>query len=251
MVILSVSISEWSCMQTVKEKFKKWNNLHVGEASHRINDHSWKKFHACNNNEMLMKNEIVLVQSSMYQNDIKRSLKSSKQHSYKAKHKSARNETQDMESGLTQKQLRWMCWRLLDVMWDVRAAKLMWGMSFVVYGSWVLIKSKMWHACHKSRKSNTLCEVFEMILACNLQLLKVDPWIKGYLCMLPWEKEPMHENQFCSVPEGTGQLNYTCKRLLNCWEKMCISGKELSWLPRRFAQFLGRAVDCYLGLRNS
>jgi len=36
---------------------------------------------------MLMKTEMVLVQAIMYQNDIKRSLKSSRQHSYEAKHK--------------------------------------------------------------------------------------------------------------------------------------------------------------------
>ena len=60
----------------------------------------------------------------------------------------------------------------------------------------------------------------------------------------------MHASLLCSVQEGTGQLNYTCKRLLDSWEKMCISGWELSWLPRRFAQFLGRTADCYPYLRK-
>lgn len=84
-----------------------------------------------------------------------------------------------------------------------------------------------------------------MILACNLHLLKVDPRIKGSLRMLPWGKHSMHANQFFSVPEGTNQLNCTSKRLLNCWERMCISGRELIWLPSRFVQFLGKADDFY------
>jgi len=46
-----------------------------------------KQFHACDNSEMLMKTETVLVQASMHSNDIKHSQKSSKQHSHKPKHK--------------------------------------------------------------------------------------------------------------------------------------------------------------------
>lgn len=46
-----------------------------------------KQFHACDNNEMLVKTETVLVQASMYKNDNKHSLKSRKQCSYEAKHK--------------------------------------------------------------------------------------------------------------------------------------------------------------------
>ena len=158
--------------------------------------------------------------------------------------KSSRNATQDMEGGLTPKQLSWMCRRLLDVMCDVRVERLMWGMSFAVSSSWVLIESKMWHTCHKSRKSGTWWEVFEMILACNLQLLKVDPWIKGCLCMLPWEKQPIHANQFCSVSEGIGKLNCTCNSLLSWEEKMHISGRELGGIPRGIAQFPSKAADC-------
>ena len=46
-----------------------------------------KQFHACDNNEIAMKIEMVLVQDSMYQNNNKRSLKLRRQRSYKAKHK--------------------------------------------------------------------------------------------------------------------------------------------------------------------
>lgn len=46
-----------------------------------------KQFHAWDRSELLMKTETVWVQDSMYQNDNKRSLKSSRQHSYEAKHK--------------------------------------------------------------------------------------------------------------------------------------------------------------------
>jgi len=63
--------------------------------------------------------------------------------------------------------------------------------------------------------------------------------------MLPWEKQPMLASQFCSVPKGTGQLSCTYKRLLDCWEKMCISGWELGWLARRFEHFLGSGTDYY------
>ncbi len=46
-----------------------------------------KQFHACDSSEMLTKNETMLIQAGMYQNDSKRSMKSSRQHSYEAKHK--------------------------------------------------------------------------------------------------------------------------------------------------------------------
>lgn len=48
--------------------------------------------------------------------------------------KSERNATQDMKSRLTTRQLSWMCQRLLDGMWDVKATRSMWGKSFVVSG---------------------------------------------------------------------------------------------------------------------
>jgi len=53
--------------------------------------------------------------------------------------------------------------------------------------------------------------------------------------MLPWEEKPMHAKQFFSVPEGTVQLNFTCNSLLSWEEKMCISRRELGWLPRGIA----------------
>ena len=112
----------------------------------------------------------------------------------KRKTKNDRNAARDVKSGLTLKQLSWMCRWLLNALWDVKAESLMWGKRSAVSGSWFSIKSKMWHACHKSRKSDTWWEVSEMILACKLLLLKVDPWIKGCLCMLPWEKKSMHAN---------------------------------------------------------
>lgn len=46
-----------------------------------------KQFHGCDNSEMLMKIEMVLVQYSMHVNDNKRSQKSSEQHSHKPKNK--------------------------------------------------------------------------------------------------------------------------------------------------------------------
>lgn len=164
--------------------------------------------------------------------------------------KSTWNATQDMKIKLTKKQMSWMCRRLQDVMWDVRAARSMWVMSSVASGSWVLIKLKMSCACHKYRKSNTWWEVDEMILACNLQVLKIDPWNKGCFFMLPWEEQPMHENQFFLVPEGTGQLNYTCNNLLSWEKKMSISGRELGWMLRRIPQFMGKAVDHCPELHN-
>ena len=130
--------------------------------------------------------------------------------------KSDKNAPRDMQTGLTSKQLNWMCRQLLDVMWDVRAARLMWGMSSARSGWWVWVTSKLWRACHNSRESDTWWEVSEMILACNFQLLKIVPWKKGCLCMMPWEKQPMHASLFFSVLEGTDQLSGTCKRLLDC-----------------------------------
>jgi len=60
----------------------------------------------------------------------------------------------------------------------------------------------------------------------------------------------MHASHFFLVPEGTDQLRCTCMRLLDCWEKMCISSWELGWPPRKFAQFLGRVADCYPDLHK-
>jgi len=68
--------------------------------------------------------------------------------------------------------------------------------------------------------------------------------------MLPWEKHTVHANQFCMVSEGTGQINYTCNSLLSWEEKMCIFGRELGWLPKGIAQFLGRETDYFPKLRN-
>lgn len=46
-----------------------------------------KKCHACDNSEMQMKIEMVIVKANMHAHDIKRSQKSSRQHSHKSKHK--------------------------------------------------------------------------------------------------------------------------------------------------------------------
>ena len=157
--------------------------------------------------------------------------------------KNDRNAAQGMGIGLTPKEPSWMCWLLLYVMWDVRATRLMWGMSSAASGWWVLITSRLWCASHKSRGSGIWWEVSELLLTCNLQLLNIDPWYKWCLRMFPWGKKPMHASHFCLVPEGTGQLNWTWKRQLDCWEKMRISGWELGSLPKRFVQFLGRLAD--------
>ena len=45
-----------------------------------------KQFHACDNSEIAMKTEMVLVHDSMHVNDNKHSKKSSKQHSHKQNH---------------------------------------------------------------------------------------------------------------------------------------------------------------------
>lgn len=150
-----------------------------------------------------------------------------------------------MESGLTPKQLSWMFLQLLDVMRDVRATMIVWGMSSATPGWWVLMTSRFWRTCHKSRESDIWWEVFEMIFACNLQLKKLDPWNKGCLCTLTWGKQPMHASLFFSAPEGTSKLNCTFKRLLNYWYNMHISGWDLVFMLRIFVQFLGRAVGCY------
>ena len=60
----------------------------------------------------------------------------------------------------------------------------------------------------------------------------------------------MHASMFSLVLKGTNQLICPCKRLLNYWEKMRISGWELGWLLRGFTQFLGKAADCYPYLRK-
>lgn len=85
-----------------------------------------------------------------------------------------RNVARDLKGGLTPKQLR-MCRRLLDAMWDIKATKLMWGMSFAMSSWWVFIKSRLLRACHKSRESDSCWEVSKMIFSCNLQLLKTTP----------------------------------------------------------------------------
>lgn len=143
-----------------------------------------------------------------------------------------------------------MCWRFLDAMWDVRAASSMWGMSSVASSWWVLIKSRLWRACYKYRKSGTWREVSEMIFPCNLQFLKIYLWIKGFLHMLPWDKQFMHENQFFSVLKGTDQPDGTCISLQAWWENLCIFGREMGWLPKGIAQFMGWVDDCYPELHN-
>jgi len=153
-----------------------------------------KQFHACNNTEIETKTETVLGQANIHVNNNKRSLKSSKQYSHKWKHKKQQNCNRRHEKRVYTKQLSWMFRQLLDVIWDVKAARLMWGIISVAFGLWVLITSRLWCACYKSRESDTSWEVYEMILACNLQLLEKYPWNKGCLCMFRWEKHPMHES---------------------------------------------------------
>jgi len=61
-----------------------------------------KQFHACDSSEIVMQTERMLVQASIHVNDNKCSLKSSRQHSYKVKHKkhqkwNTRNEKWDYQ----------------------------------------------------------------------------------------------------------------------------------------------------------
>ena len=188
-------------------------------------------------------------QANIHVNDNNHWTKTRKQYSCQRKHKKRHKCNTSHGKWVYPKTAELKCWQLLDVMWDVKAARLMWGMSSEASRSWFLITSKLWRVCHKSRESDTWWEVSELILACDFQLLKIDLWNKGCLCMLPWEKQPMHASLFCSVLKETSQLNRTCKRLFDCLKEMRISGWELGWLPRRFAQFLGRAVDCCLDLQ--
>ena len=124
-----------------------------------------KQCHACDSREMQWKNETMLLQVNMHQNDSKRSLKPSRQHLHKVNTKCNRNAAKDMKRILTPKKLSRMCQRLLDVMWDVRAPRSMWEMSSASLNKWFLIRLRLWHACHKSRKQR----------AYNLQLVKMHP----------------------------------------------------------------------------
>ena len=58
-------------MQMVNERFRKWNNMHVGEVITKSTTIHEKYFHARNNSEMLVIVKMVLVQANMYQNDNK------------------------------------------------------------------------------------------------------------------------------------------------------------------------------------
>lgn len=160
-----------------------------------------------------------------------------------------RNVAQGMGSRLTPKQLSWMCRLLLDVMWYVRVARLMWGMSFVASGWWVLITLRLWCTCHESRGSNTWWEVSKLLLACNLQLLNIDPWNKGCLCMLPWEKQPMHASKFFIGPKGNlsnqPHMQETARLLeknAHFWlgvglpaQEICVISGQSNWLLPRIA----------------
>ena len=70
-------------MKILNERFKKWNNMNVGEASHRISNCSKKQFHACDSNEMLTKTKTMLGKDNVHLNNNTNSLKSGKQYSYK------------------------------------------------------------------------------------------------------------------------------------------------------------------------
>ncbi len=64
-------------------------------------------------------------------------------------------------------------------------------------------------------------------------------------------KSCMHASQVSSVPGGTSQPDYPSMPVLNCFEKMCITDCQLSWLPKVIAQFLGPPIDYYPDLHKS
>jgi len=136
MVILSVNKSEWSCMQTISAGFRKWENMHACEVGHH-------------NDDCLCKNSVMHVTTV-------RCKRKQKWRFYKLTYiktttsapwnqadityikwntKRDRNAVQDTRSRLTLKQVNWKCWRLLDVMWDVRDTRSMWGMRSAASGS--------------------------------------------------------------------------------------------------------------------
>ena len=87
MAILSVSMSQWLCMQTsMKDSENGTTCTWVRRVAESTNVRA-KKFHACDNDEIAMKLEIVLGQASIHVNDRKRSKKSSKHYLHKRKHK--------------------------------------------------------------------------------------------------------------------------------------------------------------------
>ena len=84
-----------------------------------------KQFHACDKSEMLTKTEMVLVQASMHVNDtsIQRNQENNTHTSENTKND--RNAAKDKLRPLTRESLSWMCRRVLDVLWDVKAPRSM------------------------------------------------------------------------------------------------------------------------------
>lgn len=127
--------SEWLCMQITSAEFKKWDSMHVCEASRRNGDRP------CKNS--VMRTTIVRCEQKLKRCLYKityikmttsaHSIQADKTHT-KRNTKSHRNAARDMKNGLTPKQLSWMCWWLLDAMWDVKDTRSMWGMSSVASG---------------------------------------------------------------------------------------------------------------------
>ncbi len=150
---MSANKSERSYMQTVSVGFRKWESMHVCEASRRNSDRS------CKNSVMhatVVRCEWKLKRYFYKLTYIKMTVgahwnQADNTHT-KRNTKSDRNTTRDMKSELSLKHLSWMCRRLLDAIWDVKSIRSMWGMSSKASGLWVLIKSRLWRVCHKSRK---------------------------------------------------------------------------------------------------
>ena len=84
-----------------------------------------KRFHACDNSEMLTKNEMVVRQANIHVNDSKRSNKSSKQYSYKQKPKKRQKCNTRHGKQAYPKTVELNVPTTLDVMWDVRDARFM------------------------------------------------------------------------------------------------------------------------------
>jgi len=139
----------------------------------------------------------------MYQNDSEHSLKSSKQHSYESKHKKCPKCNTRHRKQAYPKTTELNVPRNPRCNVGCQSYKVDVRNELYSIQVWVLIKSRLWCVCHKSRESDTWWEVSEMILACNLQLPKIDPCNQGCLCMLSWEKPPMHASLFFLVPEET------------------------------------------------
>ena len=158
---MSANKRKWSFMPTESAGFKKRENKHLCEASRHNGDRECRNsvMHVtigrCNEKLKQFFHKITCIKTttSIHWNQ------TDNNHTNRNT-KSDRNIAQDMKSRLTLKQLSWQCQRILDAMWDVKSARSMWGMRYATSNWWVSIRSRLWRACHKSRKKWHLARGF-------------------------------------------------------------------------------------------